>query len=351
MRRHYTIRTDMSLFPDAAGGPAAPLLHNGCAIYTGTCSWADPSFVSEFYPEPVRAKPRARLRYYASVFPTVEVDASYHALQPPDRAVQWAETVPAPFAFNVKAFAWLTWHDSSPGRLPREIFVLLPKPLQAIKSLSPMRLPEEILTAVWDYFAAFLDALRLRERLGYVLFQFPKGQGYTPELFNYLDAWALYLENWPVAIEVRHRDWFEGKARGMLLGYLREHGFAHTIADLASVRYLPTPVVETTTDWSLVRFHGRNPALAEKGVSTAQAYDYLYTPEELRPWVETTERLASDVRRLYLMFNNHFRGKSAQNAREIQVMLGERLRPPDGDARRATSSEPLQPDADITAGD
>src|SRR3989304_3603187 len=196
--------------------PAAPLLHNNCGIYTGTCSWADPSFVSEFYPEAVRTKPRPRLRYYASVFPTVQVDASYHALQPADRALQWAETVPAPFVFNIKAFAWLTWHDSIPARLPREVFVLLPKPLQAIESLSPMRLPEEILTAVWDYFAAFVDALRLRERLGYVLFQFPKGQGYTPELFNYLDTWALHLENWPVAGEVRPRAWFAGTARGML---------------------------------------------------------------------------------------------------------------------------------------
>src|SRR3990170_1503335 len=41
---HYTIRADMGLFPDVAGAPAAPLIHNGCEIYAGTCSWADPSF-------------------------------------------------------------------------------------------------------------------------------------------------------------------------------------------------------------------------------------------------------------------------------------------------------------------
>jgi uncharacterized protein YecE (DUF72 family) len=340
----------MGLFPDAAGTPAAPLVYRGCEIYTGTCSWADPSFVGEFYPEGVRTRPRARLRYYASVFPAVEVDASYHALQPAERAVQWAETVPPPFVFNIKAFAWLTWHDSDPARLPREIFPLLPKPLQVLKSLSPMRLPEEILTAVWDYFAAFVDALRLRERLGYVLFQFPKGQGFTQELFHYLDAWALYLENWPVAIEVRHREWLEGKARRTLLGYLREHGFAHVIADLAPVRYLPAPLLETTTDWSLIRFHGRNPALAEKGVSTAQAYDYLYSPEELRTWVETTERLAGDVRRLYLMFNNHFRGNSARNARELQMMLAERLRP-HGPAAHIVGPEAPRTESDLTARD
>jgi len=339
----------MTLFPEVDGAPASPLRLGDCAVYTGTCSWADPSFVqSDFYPEAVRARPRARLQYYASVFPTVEVDATYHALQPAERAVQWVETVPEPFLFNIKAFAWLTWHESDPARLPREIFVLLPRPLQVEKRLAPSRLPEEIVTSVWDYFAAFIDALRLRERLGYVLFQFPKGLGYTPELFTYLDAWELYLQNWPVAIEVRHREWYQGKARAMLLGYLREHGFAHVIADMAPVRYLPEPLVEVTADWSVVRFHGRNPALAEKGVSTQQAYDYLYTPEELRPWAETAERLAADVRRLYLMFNNHARGQSARNARELQLLLQERAA---GARPRSEVGEPTQPGLTPSLGD
>ncbi|MGH2453973.1 MAG: DUF72 domain-containing protein [bacterium] len=340
----------MGLFPDAAGAPAAPLSLQGSLIYTGTCSWADPSFVAEFYPEAVRAKPRARLRYYSELFPTVEVDATYHALQPVERAVQWAETVPSPFLFNIKAFAWLTWHGSAPTRLPREIFVLLSRTMQTEKAISPVRLPEEILTATWDYFAAFIDAMRVRERLGYVLFQFPKGQGFTQELFKYLDAWALYLENWPVAIEIRHKDWLEGKARGTLMGYLREHGFAYVIPDLAPARYLPPSTVETTTDFSVVRFHGRNPALAEKGVSTNQAYDYEYSTEELKPWAETSERLAGDVRRLFLMFNNHFRGKSGRNAREIQGMLAERLghaAPP----QAALPQESTRADADFSVSE
>lgn len=341
----------MSLFPEATGASAAPLTHQDCLIYTGTCSWADPSFVSEFYPESVRAKPRARLRYYSELFPAVEVDATYHALQPVERAVQWAETVAPPFQFTIKAFAWLTWHESAPNRLPRDIFVLLPRTMQAERSISPMRLPEEILTATWDYFAAFIDALRVRERLGYVLFQFPKGQPFTQELFKYLDAWALYLENWPVAVEIRHKDWLQGKARGILMNYLREHGFAYVIPDLAQARYLPPPTVETTTDFSIVRFHGRNPALAEKGVSTNQAYDYEYSTEELAPWAETAERLAGDVRRLYLMFNNHFRGKSGRNAREIQAMLAERLGGPATSPPTAMPADASRSDAEVTATD
>jgi len=341
----------MDLFPDR-NSPAAPIAAAGCEIFTGTCSWTDPSYLkSDFYPDGVRSKPKERLQYYASVFPTVEVDASYHALQSPDRAVQWTQSVPAPFLFNTKAFAWLTWHESDPSRLPREVFVLLPRPLQVERALAPARLPEEIVTAVWDYFAAFIDALRLRERLGYVLFQFPKGLGYTTELFHYLDNWDLYLQNWPIAVEVRHRDWYEGKARTTLLGYLREHGYAHVIADMAQARYLPPPLVEVTADWSVVRFHGRNPALAEKGVTTNQAYDYLYSAEELRPWAETSVRLAQDVRRLYLMFNNHARGNSARNAREIQGMLTERLGTRNGKGPGVQREQKGPEGADIRLGE
>ena len=95
-------------------------------MFTGTCSWADRGVVaSDFYPRGTKTNPQARLQYYASVFPAVEIDASYHALQPPDRARQWLEWTTPSFRFAVKAFAWLTHHESDPRRLPPEIGGLL----------------------------------------------------------------------------------------------------------------------------------------------------------------------------------------------------------------------------------
>lgn len=306
-----------------ADHPARPLRLGQCAVYVGTCSWADPNFVKEgaFYPRSVRNNPQGRLRYYATVFPTVEVDATYHALQPAERAAKWVQWTPEGFVFSVKAFSLFTWHETDPRRLPPEILALLPPGLAQAATAAAPQLPEEVLHAVWDYFAAFIGEFTKAGRLGHVLFQFPKGRGYTPELFAHLDRWAPYLRSWNVAVEVRHREWLEGRARTELLSYLQAHGYAYVIPDMIQQAYLPPPDVEITAPWSVIRFHGRSPAMLERRAPTNRVYDYAYTEDELRPWVQTVKDLSSQVQRVYLMFNNHYRGQSARNAREITAML------------------------------
>jgi uncharacterized protein YecE (DUF72 family) len=313
----------VALFPDDTGehGTAAIRL-GGCQVFIGTCSWADRGVVqSAFYPHGTKSDPRARLQHYASVFPTVEVDATFHALQPPERARQWLEWTAPTFTFNVKAFAWLTRHESDPRRLPQEIASLLPPGMRAGGPIRGDRVPEEALASAWDHFAAFTDVFARAGRLGYVLFQFPKGLGFTRDLFAYLDAWEPYLRTWPVAIEIRHKDWLYRKNRDVFLGILREHNYAYVIPDIAQAQYLPPPDIEVTTDWSVVRLHGRNPALLERRASTERAYDYLYSQEELQQWTGTVRRLADRIGSLYLMFNNHARGQAAQNGQEMIGLL------------------------------
>jgi uncharacterized protein YecE (DUF72 family) len=312
----------MDLLDHDSAPAVAPIALGNCRVYVGTCSWADRSVVaSGFYPRGARTDPRARLQYYASVFPTVEVDASYHALQPPDRARQWLEWTAPSFRFCVKAFAWLTRHESDPKRLPPDIAALLPHDRRTGGPIRGDQVPEEVLAAAWDAFAAFVDVFGRAGRLGYVLFQFPKGQGFTPDLFAYLDAWEPYLRAWPVAVEIRHKDWLSRNNRDAFLGYLREHRHAYVIPDLVQARYLPPPEVEVTAPWSVVRFHGRNAALLERRASTDRAYDYLYGPEELQAWAGTARQIAGQVESLYLMFNNHARGQAAQNGRDLQHLL------------------------------
>lgn len=302
---------------------AEPLRLGSCRVYFGTCSWADPNFVKEgsFYPRGVQNNPRGRLQFYASVFPTVEVDATYHALQPAERAAQWVAWTPGQFIINAKAFALFTWHETNLKRLPREIFTLLPEPLRDLEQVDARALPEEIVIACWDYFAAFIEEFKKAGKLGHVLFQFPKGQGDTPELFAHLDRWEPYLRSWPVAVEIRHRSWLVGQAREELMRYLRERGYAYVIPDMAQVAYLPPPEIAVTAPWSVIRFHGRNAAMVERRAPTNRVYDYLYSEEELRPWAQKVKDLSHEVERVYLLFNNHYRGQSARNAREISLML------------------------------
>jgi len=313
----------VSLFPEPAGVPkTAPITVRGCEVFVGTCSWADRGVVaSDFYPRGTKTDPRARLAHYAGVFPAVEVDASYHALQPPERARQWLDWTPASFRFGIKAFAWLTRHESDPRRLPPAIAALLPPGLRSGGPVRGDRVPEEALGAVWDQFAEFVNVFVAEGRLGYVLFQFPKGVGYSPDLFAYLETWAPYLRDWPVAVEIRHKEWLYHRHREAFLGFLRERGYAYVVPDMAQVQYFPPPEVEVTAGWSVVRFHGRNPALVERRVPTDRAYDYLYSREELEGWAATVGTLAPRVGSLYLMFNNHARGQAAQNGREMQALL------------------------------
>jgi len=185
----------MAQFSLGIAAGARPLRVGSCEVYVGTCSWADPNFVKEgqFYPRGAGTDPKKRLQFYSTVFPTVEVDATYHALQPAERAAHWVEWTPPQFIFTVKAFALFTGHETDPRRLPKEILPLLPEAMQTVASVGAAQLPEEVVTGCWDYFTAFVDQFVRAGRLGHVLFQFPKGQGYTPELFEHLERWEHSL--------------------------------------------------------------------------------------------------------------------------------------------------------------
>ena len=62
----------------------------------------EPGRLGKFYPPDVTS-PEARLRYYASQFPLVEVDSSYYATPLPVTTQQWAERTPDEFVFNDKS--------------------------------------------------------------------------------------------------------------------------------------------------------------------------------------------------------------------------------------------------------
>jgi uncharacterized protein YecE (DUF72 family) len=77
----------------------------GMSIRVGTASWTDPTLIKSkrFYP-PGCTSAEARLRFYASQFPMVEVDSSYYAMPSGSNSVLWVERTPADFVINIKAF-------------------------------------------------------------------------------------------------------------------------------------------------------------------------------------------------------------------------------------------------------
>ncbi len=88
---------------------------NGNSVLLVTFRRTDPTLIKckRFYPPGwVRAR-EARLRYYASVFPLVEVDSSYYGMPNAANSVLWAERTPPGFVFNIKAFRLFTGHQTA----------------------------------------------------------------------------------------------------------------------------------------------------------------------------------------------------------------------------------------------
>src|SRR5215469_17132745 len=90
-------------------------------IRIGTAGWTDKSLIESGWYPPEATTPEQRLRYYATQFPLVEVDATYYALPAEQTASAWAERTPAGFVFNVKAFSLFTQHPTPVNALPADL--------------------------------------------------------------------------------------------------------------------------------------------------------------------------------------------------------------------------------------
>ncbi|HKV45549.1 MAG TPA: DUF72 domain-containing protein [bacterium] len=288
-------------------------------IYVGTCSWAEKSFVkSNFYPRPIRTA-EDRLRYYATQFPTVEIDASYFALLPPAYSRRWAEETPPGFIMHAKAFGLFTGHGAAVQRLPQGFSALLPPRLREVREVRVRDVPDEFLNACWDRYREFLAPLEQAGKLGYVLFQLPPGVKYSPAALEAMRGWKRELPGCHLAVEFRNRDWARHPEA---LEFLAREGLAYVMVDLPDLPRLMPTVEAITSDWAVVRFHGRNIAGWDRtGASTDERYDYEYSIDELRSWAEIAARGGSRAARFFAMFNNHVRGNMARNARTFLGLL------------------------------
>lgn len=132
-------------------------------ILVGTASWTDKTLIDcgRFYPNDCK-NAQARLRYYATQFPVVEVDSSYYGIPTPVNAQLWAQRTPPGFVFNVKAFRLFTGHQTSPEVLHKDLREALgPDPP---KTLYYRDTPAEIRDELWRRFIEALAIVRLHGR-------------------------------------------------------------------------------------------------------------------------------------------------------------------------------------------
>jgi uncharacterized protein YecE (DUF72 family) len=106
------------------------------------------------------------------------------------------------------------------------------------------------------------------------------------------------------------------------------------------------PAARATSAVGYVRMHGRNyQDWFRKSADRNQRYDYLYTADELRPWVERIREMAARpaIREMYAVTNNHHLGKAPANGGMIEGMLwGRKARvPPTLFAKYRAALEPF----------
>jgi uncharacterized protein YecE (DUF72 family) len=272
------------------------------SVRIGTCSWADKTLAKYWYPTGI--PPRERLRYYATHFSTVEVDSTFYRVPARTAVAGWAERTPADFVMHAKAFALMTRHPVKLSQLPPE----LRDGVEADERGRVVRPPRELRAEVFRAFIEGLAPLREAGKLGGILFQLPPYLVYKPASLDYLEWAHDQLGDHRMLVEFRHRSWFEEDVRADLLCWLDDRGIAYVTVDAPRVdaKNVPLTVIAETAGLAYVRFHGRNATTWNvRGRTAAERFDYLYSEEELREWVEPLRELAARSEEAYALFNNN----------------------------------------------
>ena len=205
----------------------------GAPIAVGTCNWADHT---DFYPPELERgrRQRDKLSFYAEYFPVVEIDTTFYGIPRPQVVDGWVERTPGHFRFNIKAFRSLTGHERE-DRIPRK----------------PTAEEER------DFMAA-LEPLRASGKLVAVHYQFPPWLTNSPDSREWILAARDRHPDDLLAIEFRHRSWFDRDAWPATEDLLRELECVYVGVDAPQIRReraLPVAVMglrETVIDAEIV---------------------------------------------------------------------------------------------------
>jgi uncharacterized protein YecE (DUF72 family) len=231
-------------------------------VYIGTSGWNYDSWRDDFY----QARPRREwLRYAASRFTGIEINATFYRLQTCDTFRRWREQTPREFRFTLKGNRFLT-HNKK-----------LADPLPAI------RLERDRARALGDKLAA-------------VVWQLPQ---HFPRHLDRLEEFAHSLARaWRTvrhAVEFRHPSWFDEEVATCLA----HHGIANCQSDAAD-----WPLWEAvTTDLVYVRLHGH-----------ATTYASSYSRADLQRWAGRLRRWLRQGCDVHVYFDNDAFGAAPRNA-------------------------------------
>ena len=290
-------------------------------ILVGTSSWTDKTLLaSGWYPKDAKTA-EARLGYYASQFPLVEVDSSYYAPPSEKNAALWVERTPAHFTFNVKAFSLMTQHPAQVRALPKD----LRDAAGEKRTVYTRDLDPAVIDQVFEMFRGALMPLHSAGKLGTILFQFPEWFTPAPQNKDYILEAAAKLPDYHIAVEFRRRTWMDTEEhQRWTLDWLSENDLTYVGVDMPQgfPSSIPPVVASTSKELAVARFHGHNDEnWKKKGISVAERFDYLYSKKELKEWAPRLFELAGEAKRTHVLFNNCYQDKGVRNAADMASLL------------------------------
>jgi uncharacterized protein YecE (DUF72 family) len=153
-----------------------------------------------------------------------------------------------------------------------------------------------------------------------VLLQFPFSFHRTAETVAYLTALLKRFADYPLVVEVRHGSWDSPET----LELLRATGASFCNIDQPLIGKSLAPSAQATSGVGYVRLHGRRYDTwftDDATIPAHERYNYLYTAEELAPWVSRVRKVTEQTRNTFVITNNHFQGKAVVNALQIISIL------------------------------
>lgn len=278
-------------------------------IRIGTSGWHYPggqgTWNGPFYPKP---RPRGfdELRYYATRFSTVEVNATFYRQPEPAMSRTWLDKTPDAFLFAIKLFQKFT-HPEMYGKT------------------GPGVRDWDVTLGDIDMFRAGLDPIASAGRLGALLIQFPSSFHATPESRDYVSWLLRAFAGYPSAVEFRHKSWSETPMDTVALLDSEQASLVRIDEPFAELaRSQPGLIVPTTrAPLAYFRFHGRNKAQWWDHAQAEDRYNYQYSEAELQPFADEAKEEAALAKRVLVYFNNHFSAKAVANADILKGQIGE----------------------------
>jgi uncharacterized protein YecE (DUF72 family) len=293
-------------------------------ILIGTASWTDKTLIDcgRFYPKDARSAD-AKLRFYATQFPMVEVDSSYYGIPSPANAQLWAQRTPDDFVFNVKAFRLFTGHQTSPIVLHKDIAQALGPDVP--RTLYYKDVPREIRDELWRRFSEALEPLRQAGKLGAVHFQFAPWLLRNREGHAHVEECVRRMEGCVVSVEFRNNTWFDAANSDQTIAFERELGVVHTIVDgpQGFANCVPCVWEVTHPELALVRLHGRNQdTWNSKSAASSGRFNYRYSQEELAALKPEILKISRKARKVQVVFNTNYEDQGQVGARLMRQVLG-----------------------------